>query len=419
MKLLSLIATAIWLFCRESEATISASEVNRYWTDANEILTNLDQYQALWVRFHNCVWSECAVDDNDDDGEGRDGDENWYMNRVQQFCANAAYSLYGIPKNWVSAPFMGCTRGHYIDSFFTYNSSDVFLRSLGSQTTQIFDDDDQVVWGEGHGAAVCHVVGDGTSQSMGCTDNGKFGVASFTDEYCDGNYFSEIIQSVDGYNRDIQTRCHLVYGRNGWFSGTKDTVQELLANSWSCDVELYPKGCPDPYSKKRIQANALHAASKGWNPTFAYNNSKFRRPIRITAWIFLIAGIFFLLFSYRLSNKDRIKKRGGGLRGMILVAREDYENYKKRREEERREQLQSEYDEDNKVAKGWRRRRKSSSGKDGGKERKRRSSKKKKKKSRKSRSKSRDPEATLGADKDDGGGNYERYEEDWALPDVA
>jgi hypothetical protein len=57
MKLQVILSAAAWLLVSLpfSEATISASEVNRYWTDANEILTNLDQYQALWVRFHNCV----------------------------------------------------------------------------------------------------------------------------------------------------------------------------------------------------------------------------------------------------------------------------------------------------------------------------------------------------------------------------
>jgi hypothetical protein len=57
MKLQVILSAAAWLLLSLpiSEATISASEVNRYWTDANEIMVNLDQYQALWVRFHNCV----------------------------------------------------------------------------------------------------------------------------------------------------------------------------------------------------------------------------------------------------------------------------------------------------------------------------------------------------------------------------
>ena len=305
---------------------------------------------------------------------------------------------------------MGCSQGHYIDSFFTYNSSDVLLRAMGDyNTNNLFNDGSELVWGVGKGGAGCHENGDGSSSALGCTVDGKFGIATFGDEYCDGNYFYSI-EALHSYTNRIKTGCHLVYGRNGWVSGSSEGVEELLSNSWSCDIELYPHGCPDPYGKKKIKANALHAASKGWNPSLAYNNSRFKRPIRITAWFFLVLGIFFFLFSYRLSNKDRIKKRGGGLRGMILVAREDYENYKRRREQERRDRLQAEYDEDNKVAKGWRRRRKKSKNRDNEtpEERKARKEKKKKKKKKResSRSKSREPE---------GGTQYGRYEEDYHL----
>jgi len=410
-------AVALLLSGSAVEATVSANKIDRYWTDAQDILDNVDQYQALWVKFHNCVWSECAVDDNDDDGEGRDGDENWYQGRIQEFCANAAYSLYGIPKNWISAPLMGCSQGHYIDSFFTYNSSDIFLRAMGDSKTNNLFDDDNLIWGVGKGGAGCHDNGDGSSSALGCTVDGKYGLATFGDEYCDGNYFYSI-EAMHAYSSRMKTSCHLIYGRNGWVSGSSESVAELLSNSWSCDVELYPHGCPDPYGKKKIKSDALHAASKGWNPSLAYNNSRFKRPIRITACFFLVLGIFFFLFSYRLSNKDRIKKRGGGLRGMILVAREDYENYKRRREQERRDRLQAEYDEDNKVAKGWRRRRKSKSRKDETPEERRQRKKDKKKKKRKSRSrsarsKSREPEG------EGDGTQYGRYEEDYHLPEVA
>ena len=310
---------------------------------------------------------------------------------MQHFCANAAYSLYGIPKDWVSLPLMGCSRGHYIDSFFTYNSSDVFLEALGYSTTDYFNNDDNLEWGGGN--AACHSNGDGTSSALGCTKHGRFGMASFDDDYCDGNYFNEITSDMHAYNFKIHTHCHQVYGRNNWLPGKTQHIVSLLENSWSCDIDLYPKGCPDPYKRKRINASALRAASKGWNPSLAYNNARLKRPISITAWIFVTVGVFFMLFSYRLSNKERIKKTGGGMRGMLLVAREDYEAYKRRREEERRERLQREYDDDNRVSRRWKR-----------KERKRR-----KKRSSKSRSKSREKE----------GGDSQKHEEDWNLPEVS
>lgn len=311
---------------------------------------------------------------------------------------------------------MGCTRSHYIDSFFTYNSSDTFLNAIGHTSKDRFENDDSLEWGEGN--AACHGNGDGTSRTLGCTKRGKFGMAEFNDDYCDGNYFSEITDNMAWYNHQISTHCHMVYGRNGWLSGSTKHIESLLENSWSCDIDLYPKGCPDPYQRKQITASALHAASKGWNPQIAYNNARFKRPIRITAWILCIVGVFFFLFSYRLSNKERIKKSGGGLRGMLLVAREDYEAYKQRREQERRERLQREYDDDNKIARRWRRKKKSRNSSAPGDEEsedrrsRRKERRKKKKRSSKSRSKSRNRNE---------GGDYEnpKYEEDWALPDVS
>jgi outer membrane biogenesis lipoprotein LolB len=58
MKLQTVLSAVVWLLYSAStaEATVSASQINRYWTDANEILDDLDNYQALWVKFHNCVY---------------------------------------------------------------------------------------------------------------------------------------------------------------------------------------------------------------------------------------------------------------------------------------------------------------------------------------------------------------------------
>ena len=48
-------AVALLSVVTTTEAAVSANKVNRYWTDAQDILNNVDQYQALWVKFHNCV----------------------------------------------------------------------------------------------------------------------------------------------------------------------------------------------------------------------------------------------------------------------------------------------------------------------------------------------------------------------------
>ena len=84
-----------------SDQAVSLKEFQSFWVDAIDIVSNLDSYEKLWIKPHSCVWSECAVDDTDDNymGDNRDGDEQWYQYRTQGFCANAAYSLYGQRKN--------------------------------------------------------------------------------------------------------------------------------------------------------------------------------------------------------------------------------------------------------------------------------------------------------------------------------
>ena len=68
-----------------------------------DVLDTLESYDKFWIKLHSsgCVWSECGIDDTDDAymGDNRDGDEQWYQYRTQNFCANAAYSLYGRKRN--------------------------------------------------------------------------------------------------------------------------------------------------------------------------------------------------------------------------------------------------------------------------------------------------------------------------------
>ena len=50
-----LVVVAVAALLGSTEAAVSANKIDRYWTDAQTILKNVDQYQALWVKFHNCV----------------------------------------------------------------------------------------------------------------------------------------------------------------------------------------------------------------------------------------------------------------------------------------------------------------------------------------------------------------------------
>ena len=35
--------------------TLSAQTLTKYWTDARDVLENLNDYQALWIKVHGCV----------------------------------------------------------------------------------------------------------------------------------------------------------------------------------------------------------------------------------------------------------------------------------------------------------------------------------------------------------------------------
>lgn len=321
--------------------TLSANELSKYWIDARDVLENLDDYQALWIKIHGCVWSECAVDNNDDDGEGRDGDEQWYLSRTQDFCANVAFSLYGIPKNHISV--MSCSRGNFINSFFTYGGADTLLYALGKQPNVYYNGayvngyyNSNYENGYNVSNADCVVDEDNyMSSTMGCSAGGKFAMAEFEGQYCHGTDFYDIIDPLNKYNRQMgRVGCHRIWARN---FGSSEIAALLFKNSWSCDLNLYPNGCPDPYGKKASYDYALRAVAHGQSPTWAVANMKLKMPLRILSWLLVISGLFFFVFGYRIQNRDRISAFGGGFRGFTRVVREDIHAYRKRLAKRRRE----------------------------------------------------------------------------------
>jgi len=320
--------------------TVSANDLSKYWIDALDVLSNLDDYQALWIKIHGCVWSECAVDNNDDDGENRDGDEQWYLSRTQDFCANVAFSLYGIPKNHVS--LMSCSRGNFINSFFTYGGADTLLEAIGKQPKVYYDSaytngyyNSNYDNGYNNTMAVCVVDDDNyMSSTMGCSAGGKFAVTEFQGEYCHGTDFYDIIDPLKKYNRQMgRVGCHRIWGKN---FGSSEVATQLFKNSWSCDLNLYPNGCPDPYGKKASYDYALRAVAHGQSAGWAVANMKLKLPLRILSWLLIICGAGFMVFGYHIQNRERVANGGSGLRGFFRVVSEDIHAYRKHLARKRR-----------------------------------------------------------------------------------
>jgi len=335
-----LVLSQLSLFLTVVEAErVSANVLSKYWIDARDVLEELENYQALWIKVHGCVWSECAVDNNDDDGENRDGDEQWYLARTQDFCANVAFSLYGIPKNHIS--LLSCSRGNYINSFFTYGGADTLLTALGKNPPVYYEDeyvDGYYNSNYGYNVSNADCVVDSNSymsSTMGCSAGGKFAIATFEGEYCHGSDFLDVVDPLRKYNRQMsRVGCHKIWGRG---FGSHKAASMLLSNSWSCDLDLYPDACPDPYGQKQRYDYALRAVAHGQSPSWAVTNMKLKRPLRILSWLMIALGAFFLVFGYNVQNRERMSMNGGGLKGFFRVLSEDIHSYRKELAKKRRE----------------------------------------------------------------------------------
>lgn len=247
------------------------------------------------------MWSECAVDDTDDAylGDNRDGDEQWYQYRTQNFCANAAYSLYGRKKGegW-SFGSGGCSRKHYINSYFTYGGADTLLTNLGVEPEIYYGGNDEDGDNDSSSSnAYCVELEDyaneeedaeeeeeerklkrrlsgsqdngGYSSTLGCSENGDYVISVFESNSCDGNYFLESLDTIDSYNYQHAIGCQQIMKSDGG-DVSVEVITQLLSNSWTCDVRMYPRSCPDPFGQKANWEYALRTAARGGNAMWAY-----------------------------------------------------------------------------------------------------------------------------------------------------
>jgi hypothetical protein len=321
-----------------------------YWKDSMNVIEDLEKFSSLYIRVHGCVWSEYGIGTTyDDDGENHDGDENWYRTRVQAFRANAAFTLYGILRNDFHYGNK-CSKKTYINSFFTsvgankiaqlfdINVSPFADSAFESNYCYSFDNEASAYLNEKSSKKV--------STTIGCTEDGLFGIAEFLGEDCDGDMFLKITDNLTLYNNAMnEISCGQVWSYEIINDADKNNkrvlgqsfnddviptkfgsiAEKLLRTSFACDLDLFPVACPDPYGLKLKYSNAMKAAAKYGYPSIHFNFNMFQRiefpsPTIFLSWVFLILTVVITVYSYWLKNQRYVASDGGGLKGLAAVA---------------------------------------------------------------------------------------------------
>lgn len=54
-NIIFLILLQVVVVIQAERGTLSANVLSKYWIDARDVLEELDNYQALWIKVHGCV----------------------------------------------------------------------------------------------------------------------------------------------------------------------------------------------------------------------------------------------------------------------------------------------------------------------------------------------------------------------------
>ena len=107
-------------------------------------------------------------------------------------------------------------------------------------------------------------------------------------------------------------------------STTNTALYQLLSNSWTCDIRLYPNSCPDPYGEKIKYEYALRTASHGGNPMLVYKNMQLKRPLRAISFILVILSMFIYYYTKKYERVKTTEGKGGnGVKGCLNFAMGD------------------------------------------------------------------------------------------------
>jgi hypothetical protein len=215
-----------------------------YWKDTENILADLSQFSSLYVQYHSCVWSYIYEGDSGQENDNG-GEENdyWYIGSVPTMGANVAFSLYG---SLTGEKFKGCNAKTFINSFYTNTGFSDFTQAMQYAGMSVSSSE----------YSQCQ-----KGMGIGCDYDNGFALHTYNSSECNPKYFSGVSNTMYSFNEALnEVQCTQIY--DGSYSGGDDDDQykqsvygtplQLLKYSSACNYMNYwsPDGkCPDPYGK--------------------------------------------------------------------------------------------------------------------------------------------------------------------------
>jgi hypothetical protein len=205
--------------------------------------------------------------------------DQWWQGMGSCYGANVAFSLYGILPGDVTSTFNPCNRGTFINSFFTMDGLQSFVKASNGNV-DISSLNEQCSGG----------------MSTSCSADGKFVVDSFNGGCYAKNYVATL-DTLDSLNKALESHmsCALIYS-----SGDTNYASDILSQSQQCSFDM--KSCPDPY--RLVEKYELNFAMAQRYAKYKLEDLKMEKIIdAISALVFTGLGVVLLSHRLRLTKE--------------------------------------------------------------------------------------------------------------------
>jgi hypothetical protein len=248
-------------------------------------MTWMSQSSSFSFEYLGCVWA--VTEDNEDWGclanGSSDGTSSWYM-MANCRRAQVAYNVYASSSSYGTR----CQSGNFKESFHTTNSLSGFVNTLSSYYSNSPITADDI-----YSIPSCASDGNGYYLNLGCSDDGNFVIAKFSDKYC-----MKPVGTYD-YLKSVNKLLSKLSGCNDCYDTTNGNTActNIISNSESCSV-IDSSICGDEDGSKSKAVKASAWASRSASSSHASASPFMERFQGIGNSIKYALGSVFLLASF-------------------------------------------------------------------------------------------------------------------------